>query len=249
MINPRRESWKAEHLLSRLPPPSPVHLPIFTDVYEIRFLKRSDSAKILTLQEIVAKHLPRPEIYRIDPREYIDRHFAGSQNVVGIFVGKELVAYHVVSFPGLNTDHFGWEIRFSRNQLLKSAHFETTAVHPEYRSKHLAKRMADIHSKILRYSGYEHILCTVSPFNYQSLCNVFRQGFLIRGIKETYYGLRFIMHKKLKLSAIRKPRQAVWLGQDETEQQQKLVEQGYLGFAVRSTDAGLEIAYGITEQK
>lgn len=241
MINPRREVLATDLL--------PIYLAVFENIYEIRFLKRKDVPSMLALQETVAKSLPRPEIYRVDPIEYIYGHFSRSQNVIGAVVGEELVAYHVVSFPGLRADNFGWDIQLNQSQLLKAAHFETTAVQPEHRSKHLARIMADIHTKILKYAGYEHVLCTVSPMNYQSLCNVFQQGFLIKGIKEKYYGIRYIMHKKLKLSAIRKPHDIIWLRENELVTQQTLIERGYYGFSVRSTGDGLEIAYGIMDKR
>lgn len=248
MVNPRREPWFSE----QLPDISPIYMPIFENIFEIRFLKPSDVPKILALQDTVAKNLSRPEIYRIDPIEYIYGHFSGNQNVIGVLVGEELVAYHVVSFPGLRQDNFGWDIHFSKRQLLKTAHFETTAVHPEFRSKHLARKMADIHIEILKHFGFEHVLCTVSPLNYQSLCNVFRQGFFIKGIKEKYYGLRYIMHKKLMPSIVKENHNilyTIWLRQDDLVQQQSLLEQGYYGFDARIADAGIEIAYNFVRRE
>jgi ribosomal protein S18 acetylase RimI-like enzyme len=210
----------------------------------MRFLERADVPSMLALQEIVEQNLPQIEIYRIDPPEYIYNHFSGNQNVIGALVDGELVAYHVVSFPGINKDNFGWDIGLTNEQMLKVAHFETTAVHPEHRSRHLARKMADIHFELLQNSGYEHVLCTVSPINYPSLCNVFRRGFLIKGLSEKYYGLRYVMYKGLKLTSAKEPKHVIWLSYDELEQQRILLENGYFGFAVQCEDNRIKVAYG-----
>jgi len=222
----------------------PVHLPIREGMYVTRFLDKVDIFKMLELQDTIAQNLPRPEIFRLDPPEYVLGHFDGDHNVIGVFAAEKLVAYHVISFPGLHQDNFGRDIHLTAKQLRKVAHFETTAVHPEHRSQKLAKKMAELHIHILDYSGYDHVLCTVSPINFMSLNNVFRQGFLIKGLKEKYYGMRYIMYKNLKSSKIRKPNHILWLNHNELAQQQTLLTQGYYGFAVQNAEVGLKIAYG-----
>jgi hypothetical protein len=213
-------------------------------IYDIQFLDKSHFPKVLELQEIIAIYLPNRETYRIDSPGYISKHFSGEYNVIGAFDQGKLVAYHVVSFPGLTNDNFGLDITLDNDQLVRTAHFETTAVHPLHRGNQLLRKMAIIHLEFLRSCNYKHILCTVSPSNYFSLANVFQLGFIIRALKEKNYGLRYTMYKNLKKPVVINKQRAIRVKNSEIDAQQQLLAQGYYGFSLDKTSDGLEILYG-----
>lgn len=222
------------------------HTPIIIDnyVYHMKFLDISHFSQILALQEKIKQSLPDQTTYRIDPPTYVYKHFQRNHNVIGAFYQGELVGYHIISFPGLRNENFGTDLAFEEEQLLKSAHFETTAVHPLHRGNQLLKKMAVIHLRILDNKDYTHVLCTVSPANYFSLKNVLELGFVIRAIKEKYYGLRYILYKSLDQPIIVNTKSNIRIKNTDIDRQEIVLGQGYCGYAIEKGEDGLIMLYG-----
>jgi ribosomal protein S18 acetylase RimI-like enzyme len=213
-------------------------------IYGIQFLDKSHFPKVMGLQDIIDTHLPNRETYRIDTPEYVSKHFTGKYNILGAFHQDELIAYLAVSFPRMTDEHFGRDVHLSIDQFPKAAHIETTAVHPAHRGNKLFRIMAVIQLQYLEHSGYEHVLCTVSPLNYPSLMNLFQMRFTIRALTEKYYGLRYTAYKNLKTSVVINKQTTIRVKITDLDTQQDLLEQGYYGFSLDKPSDGLEILYG-----
>ncbi len=178
--------------------------------YELMFVDQSFLNQIMELQDVIAQSLPDEEIFRLDSKDYFRSHFQVDSAVMAAFTKGEMIAYHVISFPGEGEDNFGRDIAIPKNELKCVAHLETMAVHPEYRGNSLQRRMIGHHIKVIDVLGFDHICCTVSPKNHASMKNLFANGLKIRGIKAKFGGkIRYIMHRSLLRPDIIQPERLV----------------------------------------
>jgi ribosomal protein S18 acetylase RimI-like enzyme len=136
--------------------------PLQEDVnYEMMFMDESSLNDMADLQDRVILDLADKEIFRRHSIDYF--HFKVENSVIGVYTEDGLIAYNVLYFPGDGEENFGADISISVDELSKVAYLETVAVHPTYRGNSLQRRMEDVHLKLIREMGYEHVCCTVSP--------------------------------------------------------------------------------------
>ena len=89
--------------------------------------------------------------------------------------------------PGLDESNLGYDIGFTREQLLKTAHMDSVAI--------LLMQEAE---KDLKEQGICYLLCTVHPENRYSRDNVLKQGYTFVTRKKKYNGnIRDILMKRL----------------------------------------------------
>jgi len=213
--------------------------------FELRYLEKSDLPLLLSLQEVIAKALPSPEIFRLDTEDYFRRHFDAERGVIGAFAGDRLIAYGILSFPGESEDNFGRDIGLPPDELKSVAHLETSAVHPDYRGNGLQKKIFEIHFRTLENGNYAHALCTVSPKNYPSLRNMFDAGMVIRAVKIKFgWMLRYILHKDFRLAGPVRAAEVERVPADDLETQKRLLAGGWYGFDAVSDGGNIEILFG-----
>jgi hypothetical protein len=212
--------------------------------YQLRFINESRLSEIMELQEVIARHLPDEEMFRLDTAEYFLSHFQAEYSAIAAFTNDRLIAYHFITFPGEDEDNFGRDIGISVEDLSRVAHLETVAVHPDYRGNSLQSIMAGHHLQKLQERGYEHICCTVSPKNHASLQNGFSRGLAIKGLKTKFgWRVRYIMHKNL-LHPETFARDEIWMDSSDIAGQKELLARGLCGFKARRQGQMLEVAYG-----
>lgn len=212
---------------------------------EMRFIGDGLLPQIMSLQKVIAAHLPDPEIFRLDAEAYWRKNFQTGESVIGVFAGDELIAYGAVYVPAPGADNFGVDIGLDRRSLETFAHLETTAVHPAYRGNGLQKKLMAVMMDALRRRGYHHLGCTVSPLNHHSVTNIFHHRFVIRALKSKFGGLlRYVMYRDVtaKKPVYTKGRQLI--DAKDVAAQIKLLEEGYVGFDYNETSHGFRIWYG-----
>jgi ribosomal protein S18 acetylase RimI-like enzyme len=211
--------------------------------YEMRFLDENALQDILNLQELIARGLPSPEIFRLHDVDYFKSLFKSERSVIGVIVEGSLIAYSLIYIPGKGYENLGRDIGLPDEELELVAHLQAAVVHPAYRGNGLQKRMGAAHLRVIEELGFEHVLCTVSPRNPFSLRNVFSNGFVIRGLKQKFEGAwRYILYKNL-LHATGFHSETVSINGSDIEGQVDLLSRDYLGFDIRLLSSDFEVCY------
>jgi ribosomal protein S18 acetylase RimI-like enzyme len=214
--------------------------------YEMRFMDESALQDILNLQELIARGLPSPEIFRLHDADYFKGLFKSERSVIGVIAEGSLIAYSLIYIPGKEGENLGRDVGLPEEELERLAHLQAAVVHPAYRGNGLQKRMSAAHLRVIEGMGLEHVLCTVSPKNPFSLRNVFSNGFVIRGLKPKFEGAwRYILYKNL-LHATGFHCETVSIKGPDIEGQVDLLNRGYLGFDIRLLSSDFEVCYGRT---
>ncbi len=211
--------------------------------YEMSFLDESALQGILNLQELIARYLPSPEIFRLHDADYFSTLFKSERSVIGVIADGNLIAYSLIFVPGKEGENLGRDVGLPEEELERVAHLQASVVHPAYRGNGLQKRMGAAHLRVIKEMGFEHVLCTVSPKNPFSLRNIFSNGFVIRGLKPKFEGAwRYIMYRNL-LHAIGFHCETVSTRGSDIEGQVDLLSRGYMGFDIRFLPADFEVCY------
>jgi hypothetical protein len=205
--------------------------------------------EMLDLQELVVHHLPVPEIFRQHDRSYLQELFRRGQSAersaLGVTTRKGLIAYSIIHFPGLARDNLGRDIGLPERELEKVAHLQAAMVHPAYRGNGLQRKMAALHLHVIENLGYEHVYCTISPWNSYSLRNMLASGFGILGLVPKFEGWwRFIMYKNI-LHEMKQydSRDEIRINASDMQGQIELLNQGFAGRKVIPLPCGFEVCY------
>lgn len=170
--------------------------------YEMKFLDKDSLHELMSLQNLIGKTLPDPEIFRLHSNMDFKDIFQSEYSVIGVATADELVAYSIIRIPGLAEDNLGRDIELAKEEHIKVAHLQATAVHPLFRGNGLQQKLARAHLDELKKMGYNHVCCTVSPRNPISLANIMACGFLIRGLIPKFEGWwRYIMYRDILRSS------------------------------------------------
>ena len=175
-------------------------------------------------------------------------------STIGIYVGDDLIAYSILRIPWFSgramSYNLGLDINLLPEDLIKVAHIQAIAVHPDHRGNGLQKKLAGAHLAMAGDLGYHHILCTVSPRNSKSLANMLSCGFRIEALRPKFQGwLRFILHKDLKKAHLSSARDAdgrtekIAISITDLEGQQILLERGFKGFMIETQSETINVLY------
>lgn len=146
---------------------------------------------------------------------------------LGGFLGRELVSYVMIYYPGENASNLGLEVGLSQNKLLKVAHVDQTGVKPEYRKNNLTLFTRRLVTDILVKKGMDQIFSTISPQNIASLRNATQCHYAIVKLKEKYGGkLRFIMQYLPDIKVDAEQRDIIHTDYSE---QLELLQKGWIG--------------------
>lgn len=167
--------------------------------YLMRFLGADDLDDIVNMHQLVVSALPHPHVFRQDTRAFIEQHLGKRGWTVGVFVCGRLIAYAAISFPDGEADNLGSDLPLPEAELRYVAHYDGSAVHPDYRGNRFQQMMTDARHQCALLHGRYHILGTVSPLNPASLRNFLEMGCRVRNLKTKYGGmLRLIIHRDLR---------------------------------------------------
>jgi ribosomal protein S18 acetylase RimI-like enzyme len=212
------------------------------------FLGENCLKDILELQNLIARNLSTPEIFRLQETAFFRDLFGLDRAVIGVLTEDGLIAYSIIRFPGDAEDNLGRDIGLSEREQRKVAHLQAAVVHPAYRGDGLQRRMATAHLRVIEDLGYEHVCCTVSPKNPFSLSNVFACGFVIEGLKPKFEGWwRYIMYKNISPSRnleTRDAKEVIAVKSLDIQAQVDLLKQGFVGFKMAHLPEGFEVFYG-----
>lgn len=161
----------------------------------------SDAQSIADVIQTVYENLEQKDWYVADNVEYIYEMLRPQKGAGYLALDtdtEEIAGIFLVTFPGLSEENLGYEIDFSEEQLLLTAHMDSAAVLPKYRGNRLQYLLMQKAEADLREAGCRYLLCTIHPENRFSKENALRQGYRVVKTTEKYGGyLRDILLKEL----------------------------------------------------
>lgn len=152
---------------------------------------------ILFLEEIKAG-MSQKEWFYLDPADTVRSMMTdGTMEFWLAFQEEKLVAVFSILYPGLQAYNYGYDLKFSQEELSQVVHMDTAAVHPDYRGFGLQGRLVQMAEQELAGKGRRILLSTVHPENTFSLNNMRKQGYEIRKRVEKYGSERLILQKEI----------------------------------------------------
>jgi GNAT superfamily N-acetyltransferase len=209
------------------------------DGYEMRLISERELEEVIKLEMHVYEKLPNKQVLCVDGYDEMLEDMKKGAKIIGVFnQANQLIAYRYVGFPGINDKNLGYDIKLPQQELISVAHLETTVVHPDYRGNGLQSLTLQHTIPLIKELGYKHLLCTVSPQNFYSLFNIMKNGLKVKALKRKYgnesegkEGMwRFILHRHLQPSSVLKPDQLFKTPLHNIEQQEKLINEGFIGY-------------------
>jgi len=169
-------------------------------MFTIEYAAKNDIPSMMNIIEESLPHIPNQDWFVGDTEEFYAKHiceYGFTLKAVCNSTGA-LAAYFTVRYPKLDEDNLGYDLDFTKKELLTTAHMETCVVHPHSRGHHLEAKMMEKSIEILKGTDYRHLLGTVHPDNIPSLKAFLSNDFQIARTLKKYGGkLRHIMYRKI----------------------------------------------------
>ncbi|MER2126897.1 GNAT family N-acetyltransferase [Solibacillus sp. FSL H8-0523] len=213
--------------------------------YEVHLLNESHIQGLITLQVEVVEALEDKAI--LQPLDEGELRFILSGNgvMIGVFVEEKLIAFRALLQPELDDEHLGYDIGLStETEIKKVLYQEISNVHPAYRGYGLQRTMADFIMEQVDLTKFNVVCATVMPGNIASLKDKFSQGMHVAALKLKYGGkLRYVFMKDLMREGNASWQQEQFVSMDDTEGQQQLLQNGFVGRAMRKTGENWLVHY------
>ncbi|MBR2949730.1 MAG: 8-oxo-dGTP diphosphatase [Lachnospiraceae bacterium] len=173
------------------------------DTYTIEKADYADVEKIYALEQTAYEQMPVKEWYVTDDIPFLERHIDREGFILkAVSAFGELAGFLVVRYPKEASDNLFHDIKeiynLSDEEMLYTAHMESTAVSVKHRGHHLQEKLVLEGMRLAALDGYRHFCATVHPDNKYSRRSGDAAGFCCVCEKEKYGGLRrCIYYKKL----------------------------------------------------
>lgn len=161
----------------------------------------SDYKLFAHIIQYVWNSMEQKDWFMADNADYTYRMLSSGQGTGYKAIHAEsgkVAAVFMATVPGLDKSNLGYDIGFSGQQLLETAHMDSVAVLPAYRGRGLQCRLMQAAEKDLKERGFHYLLCTIHPQNQYSRNNALKQGYRFMLQKEKYNGnIRDILMKEI----------------------------------------------------
>jgi hypothetical protein len=202
----------------------------------MQMLDESHLDEVMNLQSTIIQRLSRKEMLQPFSWSFMQSHFSQKGFVLGIFVENKLVAFRNMYYPDGNDREWnlGLDLGLPQKEYKRTANFQMVCVHPLYRGNSLARKMNQQAIRIIKKQNrFDHLLATVSPFNYWNVGILLRSGFVIKALKKKYNDkLRYIVYQNLKVPPPSPPASDQTAGLTDFQKQEKILQKGYHGFRI-----------------
>lgn len=203
--------------------------------YEVYVLNETHIPQLMKLQYEVIDALPNKAILQPLDEGELSYILQGNGAMIGVFVETKLIAFRALLEPEIDEEHLGYDIGLSSEADLKKVLYqEISNVHPSFRGFGLQRTMANIIMQQIDSTKFNIVCATVMPFNIASLKDKFSQGMHVAALKLKYGGkLRYVFAKFLQ-EETRSSSEEVYISMNDTEGQQKLLKEGFIGLSMRA---------------
>ena len=214
--------------------------------YVMRTLKLENMHEILALQHEILSGLKNPEVCIYLSNTEVEDILKGSGEMVGVFVSNTMIAIGASLFPGESDHNLGRDIGLCKNELMKVAHLEFTAVHPSYRGNSLQKKIGGYLFKSITEDGrWDYLMNTISPYNPKSLDTGFYFGLHIKKLLRKYEKvLRYVLFYDIKNPFKADKNTIISVLVSDLESQQELLGQGYCGIGFEKGSKNERMLFG-----
>lgn len=207
--------------------------------YSMTFLDESYMPQIMDLQKIIVQNLSRRDMLQSFSYDFMKEHIGPNGFIMGVLVGKRLVAFRNVYYPD-NQDaewNLGIDIGLPDRELSNVANLQMVCVHPTFRGNALAFKMNRHALRLLKErSTHNHICATVSPYNFWNVRILLNSGFVIRKLKDKYGGkIRYVVYQNLEKPIQFDVGTSVTARLNDIEEQKKLFSTGLSGVVLEQT--------------
>ncbi len=198
--------------------------------------------EIEALQQIVIHSLEDATILQPLTRDELENILGENGVMLGAYDSERLIACRALLKPDPSEDeHLG--IDAGAANLSRVMYQEVSFVHPVYRGHGLQKKLGERIMEFVNLTDYDVVCATVKPFNIASLKDKFGQGLHVVALKYKYGGkLRYVFAKYLHDAVKLTPEQVV-IDMANTEEQQALLAQGYVGTKLIQTEGSWAVLY------
>ncbi|KJS45197.1 MAG: hypothetical protein VR70_00690 [Rhodospirillaceae bacterium BRH_c57] len=232
-------AWRSFHRDGILPPSR--HKPGAAEVpFRAHALTAEHVDAIYELHRTAHALAVRPELVRLDTRDYFAEHIEGHGLILGVFVGDALVGYGLISIPTNDAENYGTFLGLPHDEFPLVGQLEGAAVHHDWWGRGLHNMLARWRVACLHNAGYRHICATVAPRNTWSLNNLLRVGMTVREIATLYGGLtRYVLQWEGPSYAALKPAAGdIPLSLDDLDAQRAVIAKGARGAILQGSAAG-----------
>lgn len=210
----------------------------------LAFLTEEQLPEVLALQERIIGFLEQPELLQPLTHEEFVYILSGNGMLAGAFVDDRLIAFRAMLDPGEDEEHLGSDAGISQNKLSSVLYSEISGVDPDFRGHGLQTTLGKWLMEHVERDRYRYICTTVAPFNIPSLKDKFALGLRIKGLKVKYgYKLRYILFKDLQEPFRETTSQQKPVLMEKTEEQQKLLREGWIGKSIEKKDDHWYVIY------
>ncbi len=200
--------------------------------------------EILDLQDRVIATLDQPEFLQALTVEEFLYIFHGNGMVVGAYVDNRLIAFRAMLDPGEDDEHLGIDVGVSTGELTSVLYSEITAVDPDFRGHGLQTILGKWLMEHVDHDRYRYICTTVAPMNIPSLKDKFALGLRVKALKVKYENkLRYILFRDLQEPSQARTSQRQSVAMKDTEQQQQLLEEGWIGERIEQQNTEWYVVY------
>ena len=224
------------------------HANMQLEEYKMELLGKDRLREVIELQQRVYDKLPNKDVLYMDSYYEMLEDMEAGAKVIGVQNEENrIIAYRYIAFPGNDKRNLGYDINLAEEEMHKVVHLETTVVDPVYRGNNLQSLTLETAKEMVKKDGYEHLLCTVSPYNFYSLYNIMKNGLKIKALKKKYgsneigdEGLwRFVLHNDIKKQSILNPIDTVISKWANLDMQKELIDRGYIGYELYKDNRAL----------
>ncbi|WP_210469262.1 GNAT family N-acetyltransferase [Sporosarcina sp. 6E9] len=212
---------------------------------EIRHLTEESLHEILLLQHKVIDALTTDSFLQPLSAEEFSIILNGKGLMIGAYFNNELIAFRAMLAPELDEEHLGKDAGLPESDWPHVLYSEITNVDPTFRGNNLQVILGKIILGEVDKTRYRYICTTVAPFNIASLKDKFAHGLRIVSLKRKYGNmLRYILMKDLSLeSSGTSTLDSRYVPMADTEEQQQLLKDGWIGFDIEKRNDGWFVRY------
>lgn len=195
--------------------------------------------EIIDLMQRVYDSLPIKEVLFMDSYEDIYEDLTKGAKIIGVYgEDEQLIAFRYVSFPGDEEKNLGNDVGLPKEIFHKICQLETTVVDIPYRGNNLQSMTLGLMIPIIKEEGYNHMVCTISPYNYYSVNNIMKHGLKVKELRRKYASdesandgfWRYILHGIIEEEYNGEIFDEINVDMTDIDLQRSLLKDGYIGF-------------------
>lgn len=142
--------------------------------------------------------MDRKEWFYLDSREeFRELMDSGVMEIWFAKDGEKIVGAFDLLIPKFADYNYGYQLGFSREELLQVVNMDSAAVHPAYRGQGIQRKLLTAAENWLKERGHWILLCTIHPENRFSLGNALKLGYQIQKELPLYGSVRYILRRDI----------------------------------------------------